>query len=154
MNYSTPQAHIHKPRVLFVCVGNTCRSVLAEYIASCKFGKIIDVASAGLQPGMLEDTENAVFTLKTLFGVDASQHQPRDVRSIEITTFDLVVAMTNQIFVELMLLFPALLAERVVKWCISDPYGGNPAQYEHCANVIYTEMKKLPLLSSNCEKDA
>jgi protein-tyrosine-phosphatase len=38
-------------RVLFICYGNTCRSVLAEHIARKKFqGNPIQFESAGVHP--------------------------------------------------------------------------------------------------------
>ena len=132
-----------KPRVLFVCTGNTCRSVMAEHIARKKFGKGIEVASAGVSPGSTEDAQNAVSTLKKLFNVDASSHKPKDVRTIAIDTFDLVVTMDNQVAAQVQKVFPDLHTERLEKWSISDPYGDDLTEYECCAATINTEMKNL-----------
>lgn len=134
-----------KTRVLFVCAGNTCRSVLAEYIARQKFGVILEVVSAGLRPGTDEDAKSAVYTLKTLLNIDASTHRPRDVRDFDVSAFDLVIPMDNHIARELQRLFPALSLERLVRWRIEDPYGDDLAEYRRCANKIYGELKKLIL---------
>jgi protein arginine phosphatase len=106
-------AVVGKPRVLFVCTGNTCRSVMAEYIARKKFGEHIEVASAGVFPGSTEDAQNAIFTLKSRFNIDASSHRPKDVRTIAIDTFDLVVAMDNQVATRVQNVFPSLRSERL-----------------------------------------
>ncbi|MGH9318849.1 MAG: low molecular weight phosphatase family protein [Vicinamibacteria bacterium] len=48
-------------RVLFVCTGNTCRSVIAEYIARDTFGNAVTFESAGIKPQPAADAENAVY---------------------------------------------------------------------------------------------
>jgi protein arginine phosphatase len=140
-------AGVAKPRVLFVCTGNTCRSVLAEHIARKKFGKYIEPSSAGLRPGTTADAENAIYTLKDLMGIDASGHVPRDVRAANVELADLVIAMNNQVAGEVRRLFPELPPERLVRWQIQDPYGDNLAQYRRCANKIYEQLRKLALLA-------
>lgn len=132
-----------KRRVLFVCTGNTCRSVLAKHIARKKFGKYIEVASAGLCPGSTEDAENAVYTLKSLFDLDASSHRPRDVRTVGIDTFDLVIAMENQVAKQLKEIFPDLAGDHLVRWKIKDPYGDDLSEYQNCAAAINTHLKQL-----------
>ena len=147
MTNDSTSTTIAKSWVLFVCAGNTCRSVLAEYIARRKFGQLIEPSSAGLRPGTIEHADNAIYTLKTLMAVDASAHVPRDVRTVEIERADLVVAMSSQIAAEVRHLFPNLPAERLVRWKIKDPYGTDLAEYQRCAQSIYAEMKRLPLLA-------
>ena len=138
---------LHKPHVLFVCEGNTCRSVFAEYIARKKFARVLEAASAGIRPGTPEECENAIYTLRETICVDASGHIPRDVRFVQIECADLVVAMTSRIANQLRALFPALRPERLVRWRIKDPYGENLAEYRHCAQVIFKEMQKLPIIA-------
>lgn len=148
MNQLPVATPVQKPRVLFVCAGNTCRSVLAEYIAKRKYGKLFDAASAGLRPGTVDDAESAISTLKDLLGVDASAHEPRDVREVDIKSFEVIVAMTSRISVERRAAFPELPAERVVKWQISDPFGDDLAQYSRCAKAIHKAMTKLSVVAA------
>lgn len=124
MTTDTPHGD-EKKKVLFVCTGNTCRSVLAEYIARKKFGNNTEYASAGLSPGSREDVKNAIFTLKHLFYIDASGHVPRDVRAINIDNYDLVIALSNEVAAELRLLFTDLPAERLLGLA-----SGRLAQYQ------------------------
>ena len=44
-----------KQRVLFLCIGNSCRSQMAEGFARAYGHDVIDVVSAGLSPAMLVD---------------------------------------------------------------------------------------------------
>lgn len=137
---------VKKPKVLFVCAGNTCRSVLAEYIARKKFRQIAEFSSAGLEPGTIEDTENAIYTIKRSFDGDASDHRPRDVKTLDVSAFELVVAMDNQIAKGVQTIFPNFPVDRLVKWRIKDPYGDDLGEYEQCAFTINAELKKLPIL--------
>ena len=82
-----------RQRVLFVCTGNTCRSVLAEYLARDLFDEAVMFESAGISPQSAADAKNAVYTLKENFDIDASKHEPRDVRSLDLTAYTLIIAL-------------------------------------------------------------
>lgn len=138
-----------RPKVLFACEGNTCRSVLAEYISRSKFGHVLESASAGFKPQRAGDAENAIYTLKSFLNIDASSHQPRDIREVDVNAFDIVVAMDSFIAKKFMALFPAYPAERLIKWKIQDPWGDNLEEYRRCAQAIFTALKKLPVLRSH-----
>ena len=79
--------------MLFVCIGNTCRSVIAEYLGSLVFRDSAAFESAGIKPGTPADTENAVHSLKANFNIDASAHIPRDVRSLDMSQYEIVIAL-------------------------------------------------------------
>jgi protein-tyrosine-phosphatase len=130
-------------RVLFVCTGNTCRGVLAEYIANRRFPGQVEATSAGIHPGSVEVTANAVYTLKQ-DDIDASGHRPRDVRKMNLAEFDPIVTMDNNVARTLTKLFSALPSDRIRKWQVKDPYGDDLAEYEQCFKVICRELKKMP----------
>jgi protein-tyrosine-phosphatase len=75
-------------RVLFVCTGNTCRSVLAEYLGRRFHGESFTFESAGTRPQDAADAENAVHTLRKTFDIDASAHPPRNIRDLNLTAFE------------------------------------------------------------------
>ena len=77
-------------RVLFVCVGNTCRSQMAEGWAR-HLG--LDAASAGTSAGAGSSVaENAVAVMAEK-GIDISYQQPSLVEDVDHTTFDKVFSM-------------------------------------------------------------
>jgi len=75
-------------RVLFVCVGNTCRSQMAEGWAR-HLG--LEAASAGTIPGGVVAT-NAVEVMREK-GIDISHQQPTFVDDVDHATFDKVFSM-------------------------------------------------------------
>jgi len=75
-------------RVLFVCIGNTCRSQMAEGWAR-HLG--LEAVSAGTIPGVAV-AGNAVEVMNEK-GIEISHQQPTFVGDVDHTTFDKVFSM-------------------------------------------------------------
>jgi arsenate reductase len=119
-------------RVLFVCIGNACRSQMAEGFARVYGSDVIIPASAGLSPamGVMRDTKKAMAEKD----IDLSDHFSKSIRHLGRAQFDLVVNMSGSEF-------PADLASRtaVVEWDVDDPVS---MKYEdHCK--VRDEIEKL-----------
>ena len=79
-----------------MCVnGNTCRSVLAEHIAKSKFRFDDQVAfeSAGISPQNAAGARAAIDVLQAEYGINAATHVPRDIRSLRLKRYSLIVAL-------------------------------------------------------------
>jgi arsenate reductase len=125
--------------ILFVCTGNTCRSVIAEGLAREHFGTSVRVESAGIRPQKASDAQSAIMVLKVEFNADASAHVPRDVQSLDLTEFDQVVAMDKYVAAELR----KLTDRDIVVWKIEDPWGGQ--EYRECALKTMKQLNRLEL---------
>src|SRR5664279_1804883 len=103
-------------RVLFVCIGNACRSQMAEAFARAYGSDVVIPASAGLAPAMsvARDTRK-VMAEKS---IDLQAHFPKSVQHLSRVQFDLIVNISGS---EL----PPEMAERsnVVEWEVDDPIG-------------------------------
>ena len=124
--------------ILFVCAGNTCRSVMAEALARRRFGRAARAESAGLRPQPAEDARAAIDTLRSLFGLDASGHVPRAVASVDLDAFDLVVAMDRGVAGSL----PVVGDGKLIVWDIDDPWD-EPSGYPACARAIDAAVSRL-----------
>lgn len=139
--------------ILFVCTGNTCRSLMAEHLARARLKSILGpnarIASAGIRPQDQADTKNAVDTLQAVFGIDASKHNPQDVRSIDTSTFDVVVSIDDPRSDRIAKAVQALGVPpaRHVRWRINDPWGGDPTEYEAGALAICKALAQLRKLA-------
>jgi arsenate reductase len=65
-----------KKKILFVCVHNSARSVMAEAFVNQLCGDEYEASSAGLEPGTLNPI---VAQVMAEIGLDVSGHQPRAV---------------------------------------------------------------------------
>jgi len=98
--------------VLFVCVGNQGRSVMAERLFRRAAGGRHDTRSAGSAPGTAVHPE-VLEALREL-GVDASDHVPRKLADDAVEWADVVVATCDDAC-------PVVPGKRYVGWQIPDP---------------------------------
>jgi len=99
-------------RVLFVCIGNACRSQMAEAFARTYGSDVIVPASAGLAPAMnvAPDTLRAMAAKN----IDLRDHFPKGLRHLGRSQFDVVINMSGM---EL----PAIPGAQTREWDIPDP---------------------------------
>ena len=81
-----------KLKVLFLCMGNSCRSQMAEGWARALKGDAIEPYSAGVAPGSLDARAVAVMAEA---GVDISGHRPKRVDEMKDVEFDCVVTVCD-----------------------------------------------------------
>jgi arsenate reductase len=121
-------------RVLFVCLGNACRSQMAEGFART-YGKDVMIAeSAGLAPAL-----NVPFETKQTMAeknIDLSAHFPKPVSVFPQGHFDRVVNMSG---------YPTPVFPMAVEWRVRDPIGGSPEQYRAVRDQIEQLVMKLIL---------
>jgi arsenate reductase (thioredoxin) len=102
----------HPKRVLFVCIGNACRSQMAEAFARTYGSDVIAPASAGLSPAprIAPDTIRAMQEKN----IELGQAFPKSIRQLGRTEFDLSVNLSG---VDL----PVKLAQETIDWEVADP---------------------------------
>jgi arsenate reductase len=117
-------------RVLFVCIGNSCRSQMAEGFARTYGSDVMVVASAGVAPALMvaADTRRAMNEKN----ISLDDHFPKSVEQLAKVHFDLIVNMSG---VEL----PEAVTAPVRTWKVRDPIG---TKYDiHCG--VRDEIEKL-----------
>jgi len=100
--------------VLFVCVANSGRSVLAERLFRAAAGRRHTARSAGSDPGPHVHPE-VVEALAEL-GLDARDHVPRRLDDEAVEWADVVVATCDDAC-------PVVPGKRYVTWDLPDPKG-------------------------------
>ncbi len=118
-------------RILFVCVGNTCRSQMAEALAR-RLGH--DPSSAGTHPGN-EIAKNAVSVVEEL-GIEMKDQFPKSIDSIDTSNFDKIVSMGCGVEC------PNLPIDE--DWGLEDPFGGTIESYRETREVIKGMLSNLP----------
>lgn len=122
-------------KILFVCVGNTCRSQIAEALARHLAADVLEPYSAGISPyGRIIDPTRKILLER---GVGIGEQFSKGLPEAPADTADLVVNMTG---IPGKSLFPN---RPVVDWEIDDPYGESPEVYRRIREEIEERVVAL-----------
>jgi len=117
-------------KLLFVCVGNSCRSQMAEGIAR-SLGH--EAASAGTHPATLV-SPNAVLVCAEI-GIDISNQQPKSVDNFSADDWDAVISMGCGVSC------PAMKIDE--DWELDDPVGQSIEVFRETRDAIRDRILRL-----------
>jgi arsenate reductase (thioredoxin) len=120
--------------VLFVCVGNQGRSVMAERLFRQAVGERHSARSAGSVPGSA--THPQVLDALEELGLDASDHVPAKLDDERIGWADVIVATCDDAC-------PVVPGKRYVSWQIEDPAGQSLADVRRIRDEIAGRVHEL-----------
>jgi len=122
-------------KILFVCVGNTCRSQMAEAVAHHFHADTMDASSAGLSPfGRIVDSTRAVLNER---GISVGKQYSKGLRETPAKDFDLIVNMSGMPGQSL------FAGSRVLDWDVGDPYGESLSVYREICDNIEERLNEL-----------
>ncbi|HTS75601.1 MAG TPA: hypothetical protein VMG40_05320 [Bryobacteraceae bacterium] len=132
---SGPATAPAKKRVLFVCIGNSCRSQMAEAFARVYGADVMEPQSAGVAPAMLiAPTTRRVLQERN---VRIDGQFPKALEAMLDQTFDIVVNMSGAKI--------ALPGAKLVDWTVQDPIGQTDEIYRVVAAQIEGLVMRLVL---------
>ena len=137
-------------RILFICLGNICRSPLAETILNAKLaaaGLHAEVDSAGLiayHAGEQADPRMRAHAARRGYNIT---HRARQITQTDFFRFDLIIGMDADNQRALQQLAPAQTAHKIrtaVSYCdkfrhadaVPDPYYGGDAGFEYAIDLL------------------
>lgn len=148
-----------KHRLLFVCLGNICRSPMAEGVfrrvaEEEGFAHLFEIDSAGLGDwhlGQAPDTRAQSAARRR--GVDISGQAARQVTHADYARFDLLLAMDGSNFAELIELAPEDARHKIRRFLdfaphvsaqdVPDPFYGGRAGFDHALDLIEAAARGL-----------
>ena len=120
--------------VLFVCVANSGRSVLAERLFRRLAGDRHAARSAGSAPG--PQTHQAVLDALREVGIDAADHVPHRLNDADVQWADVVIATCDDAC-------PFVPGKRYVNWHLPDPKGLSLDEVREIRNEIESRVEQL-----------
>ena len=117
-------------RVLFVCIGNSCRSQMAEGFARHKYADLMEPSSAGLFPTSIVQPETIACMEDK--GISLDGQAPKAIDAIEWKSMDLMVNMSGGSVLERLPEFSGLN----LIWNVGDPIGKSAKHYRQSRDRI------------------
>ncbi|MEM8686808.1 MAG: low molecular weight protein-tyrosine-phosphatase [Pseudomonadota bacterium] len=148
---------MHPMHILFVCLGNICRSPMAEglfrHVAETQgLNVVVDSAGCGAWHEGEAPDERGQATLRSR-GIDISDQKARQVEAVDFETFDLVIAMDNRNHDHLTRLAGPARAGKVKMFLefaasageteVPDPYYGGRDGFEHVFALLQQASEGL-----------
>lgn len=124
-----------RTKILFVCIGNSCRSQMAEGFARSLGSDRIEVFSAGSRPTGIVNPM-AIEVMREI-GIDISKHTSKGIGNIPQEKFDAIVSMGCGDAC------PQLPARKRLDWQIPDPVGESRELFRTARDRIRSEVIKL-----------
>ena len=125
-----------RKRVLFVCIGNACRSQMAEAFAMTYGSDVLVAASAGLAPAAAVHPVTARAMEEK--NIDLKDHFPKALRHLGRAEFDLIVNMSGSFL-------PNGPVGDVIDWDVDDPVLLDSEEHSQIRDEIERRVMSLIL---------
>jgi protein-tyrosine-phosphatase len=119
-----------KPRVLFLCTENACRTQMAEAFLRQLVGDELEIVSAGAQPGRLDP--DAVAVMREV-DIDISSARTKVVDPYLRQRFRYVITLCDREKERSCPIFPGAIWRQ--RWPVETPAALAAAGLDHCAAV-------------------
>lgn len=124
--------------ILYICIGNTCRSPMAEAITRGLGRDGVSASSAGLMPfGRI--VGSTVETLEAM-GYDPRGLTSKSLDDVDLTSFDIIISLLGNSGLSYL---PSTLGAQLESWSIRDPYGEDDEVYHAVARDLERRIREL-----------
>jgi protein-tyrosine phosphatase len=139
---------VARKSVLFVCLGNICRSPACEGVARALVNASVRVASAGIAvvvPGKSADWRSHSICLEN--NINISEHKTRKMARTDWTNFSVIAGLDPIVMTTLTRWRPPTATAKLVLFNapngVDDPYFGDYDAFREMFQVIHHEMPRF-----------
>ena len=158
MGTKNPPMPTRVQSILFVCLGNICRSPFAAELAAKllrdRRRTAVRCTSAGIRPSQANRSPAEACSVSAAYGLSLDEHRPRAVTAELLEAHDVIVVTEWKHFEHLRAAYPEY-RDRVVllplhdaeargayeRYNIADPFGKPLAVYEACYDRIQRSLR-------------
>lgn len=135
-----PWRKAKKSAVLFICRMNVIRSPMAAALTQAAFDKNLLADSAGIDLGV---SDPFVITVMREIGIDLSDHNPKTLDSVALTSFDLLVTLAPEAHHHFFNLYQPE-NHQILYWPMPDPSSieGSRSQILEAYRTLRTLLQK------------
>jgi protein-tyrosine phosphatase len=149
-------------KIVFICKGNICRSVFAEYLMRSKTNdESLSIESCGLDPDIGAESPMEARAAAKMYGLDMDDHLSKGLENCDISNADLILPMELWQYSKVAEIFPQkngnirLLREFTpfpenLLCNISDPFGQNLSVSFKCFQQIKRAVDNIELPKKMC----
>src|SRR6202035_5396313 len=112
---------VPRTKVLFLCIGNACRSQMAEAIAKHIASDVIEPSSAGLVP--FGEIPSTTLTVLRERGISTEGQSSKPLRPEDVSVAEIVINMTGRSGATIL----SGQLRQVEDWDVGDPFGSDLA---------------------------
>lgn len=124
-----------KKRVLILCTGNSCRSIMAEALVNAKLAKCIEAQSSGVKAsGTVNPNAKNLLQEK---GYWRDEYHSKVIEKVLDTPFDLIVTVCDDAK-ESCPMFPKVT--KTIHMSFDDPSGKDLQEYEKTLHLMEKEL--------------
>ena len=131
------EASNHPVKILFVCIGNACRSQMAEAWANHIGKGWVQASSAGSHPfgSIVKDTHTVMSEKR----ISLDGQWSKGLHDVAVAEMDVVVGMGCEVECPV----PVGFEGRVVEWSIPDPYSRGIESFRNARDMIERQVLGL-----------
>ncbi len=118
-------------RVLFVCIGNSCRSPMAEAIARSRHGEVIEAESAGVSPAPIVQPQTYECLKEAGLYLEPNR-VPRRLEDVDWAGADIIVNMSGA---GILSMIPGYKGNNLI-WEVADPIGKPLEEYRKARDRV------------------
>jgi arsenate reductase (thioredoxin) len=123
-------------KVLFVCIGNSCRSQMAEGFARKYGSDVLEPSSAGFAPAnIVQPLTKKVMEAKN---INIDDQFPKNLDQVGVAQFDLIINISGN-------KLPDRLPVEVREWTVEDPIGQSEDTYVQVRDQLENQVMGLIL---------